>query len=166
MRQFRARTNPAAEATRVLSFARCFLPLLRSVRTWRPAAPVALAAALAVLPSLMMAAVASAAPPALAHHYTFDDNASDSIGSAHGLLQDGAVITNALDEVAIGSGALNLDAAGAHVEFPVIELGSRFTIMAWVLIREPCSNIRTIVANAPSGGDTDGFKLFLNDFLT
>lgn len=72
---------------------------------------------------LLMAAVS---PAALTHHWTFDGNALDSVGSNHG------IIYGATNAAGILGGALRFDGINDYIALPQLAVTTQsFTISAW-----------------------------------
>lgn len=69
--------------------------------------------------------------PSLVHRYTFASNANDSVGTAHGTLQNGAAITDG--EVVLPGGTTSADPGTAYVDLPnnLLTNFTAITVEAW-----------------------------------
>ncbi len=90
----------------------------------------------------------------LAHRYTFATNASDSVGSAHGLLKGNAFLSG---------GALVLDGSDAWVELPASTLAINtyhsITLEAWLTLNVS-SGWNRLFDFGDSSGSSGGYYLF------
>ena len=102
------------------------------------------------------------APASLLHHWQFESNLVDSVGSANGT-SNGAS-TYAAGPVR-GVSALSLT-DNAHVDLPAITLPEKFSLSAWVFVDSSATNIQTILANTGAGERRNGFKWYVNSFPT
>jgi hypothetical protein len=60
---------------------------------------------------------------------------------------------------------IRFDGSNDYLNYGSLDFGDAFTISMWVDLNSG-SNIKTLIANAASGPDTDGFRLFINDVST
>lgn len=93
--------------------------------------------------------------PALKGHWTFDSDASDSVGANHGVLMNGAAITHDPNQYKVGTGALSLDGLDDFVNIVADEnLDVRvITMSAWVKLATmpgPGSNERMYILSGSS----------------
>lgn len=100
--------------------------------------------------------------------WTFDEGSGVSThditnGGHEGALRNGARFT--LDHVQ-GSHAVNLDGSNDYVDVGPVNLGDTFSIVLWAKLPSNHNNIQSLIANAPSGLSSDGFKLCVNSWST
>jgi hypothetical protein len=97
------------------------------------------------------------------HRYDFEnDDAADSVDAVNGNLVGTPTFSS--DSMS-GTRAIMLNGADQYIDYPdPMEFGSQFSIAAWVKPDPAGTNIQTIMANAPGGSKTDGFKLFFNSW--
>jgi hypothetical protein len=87
-----------------------------------------------------------------------------SYGALAGTLNGGAQLTY-ITGTGISRKVFNFSSSGTSISFGTFNFTSTFTVCAWV---RPLSkfNINSLIANGSSGGNTPGFKLNWNDYLT
>jgi hypothetical protein len=97
------------------------------------------------------------------HRYDFEnDDAADSVDAVDGNLVGAPTFSS--DSMS-GTRAIMLNGADQYIDYPdPMEFGSQFSIAAWVKPDPAGTNIQTLMANAPGGFATDGFKLFFNSW--
>lgn len=93
----------------------------------------------------------------LLHRWTFDNDGSDSIGTAHMTLFSGAVIDHVTSFS--GGGSLAVPGPGYAATSVGVHLGNRFTLVAWSQLTSG-TNFQTFAATAPSNTSSPGFKWF------
>jgi hypothetical protein len=110
----------------------------------------------------MLALVAATAVSAaeLVHRYDFEEeDGTDSVGEAHGIVQGFPDFT---DDAVSGNRSMTLLGEDwIEVDEPM-DFGMQFSIAAWVLPDPTAMNIQTIIGNSPGGYEQDGFKFFYN----
>lgn len=100
------------------------------------------------------------AKAALTHHYTFDGNAQDTIGTAHGTMNSGASITADPSKIKSGSGAYQGVAGNSRMTLPQIDFGNAMTVAGWFWTNS--SGPSTLIANRATGAFQNGFHLYTN----
>ncbi len=97
-------------------------------------------------------------------HWRFDGDTVDASGNAHvaTLIGDAGFSTAG----AVGSHAVLLDGAGDWIATDDFTLGSEFSISMWARVDSGHSNIQTLAANTVGGSPADGFRFFVNEYLT
>jgi YD repeat-containing protein len=97
-------------------------------------------------------------------HWKFDNSGVDVSGNSHtATLYNGAFYST---DSHVGTHSVSLYENSDYVDVGSIDLGNTFTIALWAKMPSGSSNIKTIIANASSGSNTDGFKLFVNLYQT
>lgn len=96
----------------------------------------------------------------IAHRYDFEtEDGTDSVGGADGIVNGAPFFS---DDAKSGDVSLVMQGGQyVRVEEPV-DFGSQFSIVLWVKPDSSALGIQNLVANAPGGWDTDGFKLYYN----
>ena len=101
--------------------------------------------------------------PLLAH-WRFDGDTLDSSGNGYGaMLNNGAGYAGSS---AVGTDAVLLNGLSQWVGTDSIDLGDQFSISMWARVDSGPSNIQTLVANTTGGAPADGFRFFVNEFVT
>jgi len=101
------------------------------------------------------------ADPTLKAHYRFENNAVDSAGGdQNGTLVNGPVFSTTT--VKEGAASLLLDGSDDHVSFGTFDTTNTFTIAGWFRIPTGRTNAQTLIANASSGNNATGYRLFVN----
>jgi len=95
----------------------------------------------------------------MTHLWPFENNVNDVIGTNNGTNNIVSYVTGQVGQSAGLNGTNFVGVAGLNV-------GSNFTIAAWVYIDPSATNIQTIMANSVGGSFTDGFRLFVNTWNT
>ena len=97
-------------------------------------------------------------------HWPFNGNTTDVSGQG----QVASLIGNTGFSVdaAVGSQALALDGDGDYIATDNFNLGAEFSISMWAKVNAGHSNIQTLVANTNGGAPANGFRLFVNEYLT
>jgi hypothetical protein len=93
------------------------------------------------------------------HRYDFEnEDGADSAGDLDGELAGDPFFS---DDAPSGTKSIILE-GNQYVRIEEIDFGSQFSFSMWVLPDTTVLGIQNLVANAPGGWDTDGFKLFYN----
>lgn len=101
-----------------------------------------------------------AAPDGSVARWRFNQSALDDSGNGrHATLAGGATYATGAKE---GPGWLELDGTSGRASVAALDPGDHFTLSAWVKIPSGRSGIQTIAANSNSGGNTNGFRWFIN----
>jgi len=96
-------------------------------------------------------------------YWLLDNSGSDISGNNHNLtLFNGATYSS---DKKRGTHSLSLDGVDDYASSDAINLGNVFTIMMWAKLNT-ATNIRTLIANAPSGDKGSGFKFMINTYGT
>jgi len=97
-------------------------------------------------------------------NWPFNNTGEDASGNGFdATLRGNAVYT---DNAVKGSHCLLLNGSPDYVYVGPMDLGTRFTVCAWVFLEVDQTNIQTIIGNAMGGSTIDGFKLFINSWET
>ncbi len=97
-------------------------------------------------------------------YWPVDNSPADMSGNGYNLsLLNGTTYSSDHQQ---GTGSLSLDGADDYAVSPVINLGNAFTLVMWAKIPSGRSNIQTLMANAPSGANANGFKVLVNTYGT
>ncbi|MBT8149332.1 MAG: Ig-like domain-containing protein, partial [Gammaproteobacteria bacterium] len=113
---------------------------------------------------------ASAATPSFAvnsgldAHWRFDNATVDVSGNAHVANLNGNASFSTPG--AVGSHAVLLDGANDWVATDSFSLGAEFSIALWARVESGHSNIQTFAANTVGGAPAEGFRFFVNEYLT
>jgi hypothetical protein len=95
----------------------------------------------------------------IVHRYDFEsEDGEDSIGDLDADVYGDPLFTN---DAVSGSKAIELT-DGQYLRVEEIEFGTQFSFSMWVLPDQTYLGIQNLLANAPGGWDTDGFKVFYN----
>jgi cytochrome c peroxidase len=96
--------------------------------------------------------------------WPFENSTADASGNGHvaQLLNGPAFSTNAPE----GAASLALDGVNDYVSGGALTLSNQFTIALWALIPSGTTNIKALAANSPSGFSANGFRFFVNTYLT
>ena len=97
-------------------------------------------------------------------HWRLDADALDISGNNHVASLNGD--SNFSADAAVGITALALDGVGDYVATDNFNLASEFSISMWAKINSGQSNIQTLAANTAGGSPTNGFRFFVNEYLT
>jgi DNA-binding beta-propeller fold protein YncE len=97
----------------------------------------------------------------VAHHWPLDGDFTDIGGSNNGV-NSGTTFTNA---ARVGTQAAVFD-GNDFASVGAINLGNAFTLASWVWVDTGSTNIQTIMANASGGGNSNGFRFFINNYNT
>lgn len=97
-------------------------------------------------------------------HWRFDGDTVDTSGGGHvaSLNNNSSFSVDA----AVGDQALALDGINDYVSTDNFNLGSEFSISMWAKVNSGHSNIQTLLANTSGGAPADGFRFFVNEYLT
>ena len=113
--------------------------------------------AAAILTSTALPSVAAAAT--LVHHYPFDVDGTDVVGTTNLSLVNGATISSAPADVRIGTGAIDLTGASKAVSNSGVVFGNKFSISLFTRL-DTSGGFMTFLATAPGGTGSPGFKFF------
>ena len=97
-------------------------------------------------------------------HWRFDGDVFDGSSNGHVASLNGDSSLSA--DAAVGTTALTLDGVGDYVATDNFNLGSDFSISMWAKINSGQSNIQTLAANTAGGSPANGFRFFVNEYLT
>lgn len=103
-------------------------------------------------------------PEPLIAHWKFDnDGGADASGHSKNLSLPGDVTFSSPGEV--GTHSLSLNGSNFGSTSSAVNLGSNFSISLWVNIPYSSAyNCQTLIANAISGANGDGFRLYVNSY--
>ena len=63
-----------------------------------------------------------------------------------------------------GSNSLSLDGSGDYVYTSALSFSNAISLTAWIYVPSNASNIQTVAANSGSGGNTSGFRFYVNSY--
>jgi hypothetical protein len=99
----------------------------------------------------------------LTHRYNFENDTADDtvdVDAVNGILMAAPLFT---DDAPAGTRSILLDGDLQFIDYPdPLDFGKQLSIVAWVKPDPAGVNIQAIMANAPGGWASDGFKLFFN----
>ncbi len=139
----------------------CVCDLTQEKRIMFSNTPIARCCLVGCLAAVVLIATLPVQAATIAHRYDFEaDDGSDTAGGMNGtLMGDPTFSAGAIS----GSRAILLDGDGDYVDFPdAMDFGSQFSIALWVQPEAGALGIQNLIANAPGGWATDGFKLYYN----
>ncbi len=97
--------------------------------------------------------------------WRFDGNTDDSSGNNRHLTRFNT--TYDTSNKSQGSSSIYLNGTNAYLTAGVLNLGSTFTVTVWVYLPNPVkASINTLISNGLPGVDKNGFKLFINTWMT
>ncbi|PWU16859.1 MAG: hypothetical protein C5B50_12625 [Verrucomicrobia bacterium] len=96
--------------------------------------------------------------------WTFENSGADVSGNGHtSTLANGATYsTNHVE----GNYSLSLTGATTYATPGLLSLSNQFTIALWAYIPSGTTNIQTLLANSVGGSSANGFRFFVNSYLT